>query len=192
MVCFLEHELLATRSVIWWTNDQLLVLARATHEDISTSKKQAADLTLYEWWRTSGGPGADGQFRPKDVPAQLLEGTFQVTITPQDIGPTPKLSRDEYVGKWTLTIGDGQVTVGEEPIRGKAIEETNVALFGKPDRFIIDHIDHPRIGFHAPCVRYESYAWRLDGDLLVLSDPTTGECVARVNPLDYAPWTRVA
>ena len=192
MVCFLEHELLATRSVIWWTNDQLLVLAKATREDISTSEKEAADLTLYEWWRTSGGPGVGGSFRPKDGPAELLEGTFRVEITPRDIGPSPKLSRDDYVGTWTLTIGDGEVTVALDPSVGAGFEETNVALFAKPDRFIIDHIDHPRIGFHRPCVRYESYVWRLNGDQLTLSDPTTGECVARVNPFDYASWTRVA
>ena len=192
MVCFLEREILATRSVIWWTNDQLLVLAKATREDVSTSEKQAADLTLYEWWRTSAGPGVGGTFRPKDGPVPLLEGTFRVEISPSDIGPTPKLSRDDYIGTWTLTIREGNVTIALVPPVGGGFVRTDIALFAKPDRFIIDHINNLFTGFGKQCARYESYVWRLDGDRLVLSDPTTGECVPRVNVFDYAPWTRVA
>jgi len=67
-------------------------------------------------------------------------------------------------------------------------------LWGKGDRFIMRSRDKFLCidfgGQQGP--RYESWTWRLQGEDLVLSDPSPGVCNDLRNQLAFEPLVRVA
>jgi len=48
-----------------------------------------------------------------------------------------------------------------------------------------------RSDFEGQCPRYESWTWRLEGEDLVLSDPSSGPCNDLRNQLAFEPLVRV-
>jgi hypothetical protein len=73
VACYVEEGtgVSTTDSVIVWTDDALLVLGQAVRGD-------AADLTLYEWWRAETGPWATSANPAKDGDQPLLiDGVFR-------------------------------------------------------------------------------------------------------------------
>jgi len=194
VVCFVEPvSSLAYGSTILWTDDAALILGRARREDVVDFEGNVADLSLYEWWRTSAGPvtSANGSFRPRDDPADVVSGTFTSVITADDVGPSNEGGADRaWVGTWTITL-DGD-TFGESLVG--AYEITSGLLWGKPARMILvrDYQFPPLGGITAQCRRSESLGWRLDGDRLVFSDPSPEEaCDDFRGVAVFQPWQRV-
>lgn len=195
VVCFVEPvSPYAYGSTIVWTDDAALILGRATREDVVDFEGNVADLSLYEWWRTSAGPvtSANGSFRPKDDPADVPSGTFTSVITADDVGPSNEGGADRrWVGTWTITL-DGD-TFGESLVG--VYEITSGLLWGKPDRMILDrdYMFPPLGGITRQCRRFESLRWRLEGDELVFSDPSPEEeCDDFRGVAVFQPWQRVA
>jgi class 3 adenylate cyclase len=141
VVCFLEDAdagPATTRSVIVWTDDELLVLGRAVRSD-------AADLTLYEWWRTEAGPVLGSALPPKDGEPEVLEGVFH---TPD--GESLSVSSGEFVPS------------------GFSHGEPALALLGKPNLLFAYHrVSTPTFG-GVVCPTYEVYRWRKRGRDLAL------------------------
>jgi hypothetical protein len=147
--------------VITWTDEESLVLGRATRGD-------AADLTLYEWWRIEAGPWESEADPEKDGAAELLAGTFR-----NDAG-------------WKLTF-DGSRYVLDDlgPYGGE-----NVLLFRKPGELLVFH-RIPVHSFGGPCPNYEVYGWRLRGDRLSL-EILDGGCREHYSrEISDTPWTRI-
>lgn len=194
VVCFVEPvSPLAWGSTILWTDDAARILGRATREDVVDFQGNAADLSLYEWWRTSAGPvsSSNDSFRPKDDPAEQISGTFTSVITRRDVGPSNEGGADRrWVGTWTITL-DGDTFV--ERLEG-TYEITSGLLWGKPDRMILErhYLFPPLGGVTRTCGRLESVRWRLDGDRLVVSDPSPEEaCDDFRGVAVFQPWQRV-
>ena len=138
-----------TDSVIVWTDEDSLVLGQATRGD-------AADLTLYEWWRTEAGPWATEAHPEKDGDPELLQGFFR-----------------EVGGPRVLTFGDDRYVWsehGEENFYGDA-----ELLFGKPSTVLLFYRLPPPTFGGALCPNYEVYDWRLRGEALSL-DLVSGGC----------------
>jgi class 3 adenylate cyclase len=153
-----------TDSVIVWTDDELLVLGRAVRGD-------AADLTLYSWWRTETGPWASTAHPPKDGdPPDVIQGVFETEGHPR-----------------TLTFQDGRY---EESEFGSDYGDAEL-LFAKPSTLLIYHRLPPPTFGGALCPSYEEYRWRLRGERLSL-DLVSGGCreYASVD-IANAEWTRV-
>jgi class 3 adenylate cyclase len=194
VVCFVESvSNLAYGSTILWTDDAALILGRATREDVVDFEGNVADLSLYEWWRTSAGPitSTNGSFRPKDDPADVVSGTFTSVITADDVGPSNEGGADRaWVGTWIITM-DGDAF--RERLVGQ-YEITSGLLWGKPARMILvrDYQFPPLGGITASCRRLESLGWRLVGDQLVFSDPSPEEaCDDFRGVAVFRPWQRV-
>jgi hypothetical protein len=142
VTCYVEDRnagLSSASSVIVWTTPELNVLARAVRGD-------AADLTLYEWWRTQSGPWPTEATPAKDGDPALLEGVFEMPD-----------------GTHRLTIaGDGYDVSGFS--HGGPAE----AQFAKPATLLVFHrISQPTFG-GVVCPSYEVYRWRQRGPRLVL------------------------
>jgi class 3 adenylate cyclase len=150
-----------TDSVITWTDEDSLVLGHATRGD-------AADLTLYEWWRTEAGPWASDADPEKDGTAELLTGTFR-----NDDG-------------WILEFEGGRYVLEDfGPYSGE-----DVLLHRKPDEILVFH-RIPAHGFGGPCPSYEVYRWRLDGDRLSLR-VLDGDCREYYSrEISETTWARV-
>lgn len=133
-----------TDSVIVWTDDELLLFARVVRGD-------AADLTLFEWWRTEAGPWATAARPPKDGRADLLEGTFR--------------SRDG-----TISFEDGRY---EGTLFGGLAVDAQL-FHGKPATLLLFHRSPAQTFGNAVCPSYEVYRWRLRGDRLSLRLVTGG------------------
>jgi class 3 adenylate cyclase len=137
-----------TDSVIVWTDDELLVLARAVRGD-------AADRTLYDWWRTQAGPWPAGfTARPprgEEGPA-VLHGAFETAA-----------------GDRTLLFDDGRYEDSWFAYPGEA-----TPFFAKPSTLLIYHDQPPPTG-GGNCRNYEEYRWRLRGHRLNL-DLVSGGC----------------
>jgi hypothetical protein len=195
VVCFVEQvSPLAWGSTIVWTDDGALILGRATREDVVDFHGNVADLSLYEWWRTSAGPATspNDSFRPKDDPAELPSGTFRSVISPSDVGPSNEGGADQaWVGTWTITV-DGETFV--EELEG-VYEVTSGLLWGKGNRMILvrDYMFPPLGGITRQCRALESVRWRLDGDRLVFSEPSPEEeCDDFRGVAVFRPWERVS
>lgn len=139
-------------SVIVWTEEPSHVLGRAIRGD-------AADLTLYKWWRERAGPWEpEGAHPPKSGdPPRLLRGVFR-----------PVGHRG-----W-LKFSDGRFAT-RFPFWG----ETNFAelLFAKPSTLLLYHRLSPVHSGPGACSNYEEYRWQLRGRHLNL-DLVTGGCSA--------------
>ena len=151
VACYVEEgtSMSTTDSVITWTDEDSLVLGRATRGD-------AADLTLYEWWRTEAGPWSSGAQPEKDGAPVLLDGTFR-----------------EAGGPRVLTFEDGNYIWsehGEENLYGGA-----QVLFGKPSTLLLFYRLPPPTFGGVLCPNYEVYDWRLAGNELSL-DLLSGDC----------------
>ena len=165
VACFVREGtgISTTDSVIAWTDEELLVLGQAIRGD-------AADLTLYEWWRNEAGPWDSSAHLQKDGgPPDLLEGVFEAVGHP-----------------WTLTFEDGRY---EESQFGPDYGDAEV-LFAKPSTVLLYHRLAPQT-FGGHCPNYEEYRWRLRGDRLSL-DLVSGGCREYSSDDNAnAEWTRV-
>jgi class 3 adenylate cyclase len=165
VACFVREgsSLSTTDSVITWTDEELLVLGQAVRGD-------AADLTLYEWWRNEAGPWGSSEHLQKDGEARVLEGTFEAARGPAEL---------RFVNGRYSVRADGDVFLVAE------------LFYAKPSSVILFHrIATPTFG-GAMCPNYESFEWRLRGDALDLT-LTSDSCT------DYASrniadgkWTRI-
>ena len=194
VVCFVEQvSPLAWGSTILWTDDAGLILGRATREDVVDFPGNVADLSLYEWWRTSAGPAtsSNDSFRPKDDPAELLSGAFRSVISRGDVGPSNEGGVDQgWVGTWTITLGEDTFV---EELEG-VYEVTSGLLWGKGNRMILvrDYMFPPLGGITRQCHVLESVRWHLDGDRLVFSEPSPEEeCDDFRGVAVFQPWQRV-
>jgi class 3 adenylate cyclase len=154
-----------TDSVIVWTDDELLVLGRAVRGD-------AADLTLYTWWRTETGPWEPSSAQPPKggEPPDVIQGVFEAQGQPR-----------------TLTFEDGRY---EESVFGPDYGDAEL-YFAKPSTVLLYHPLPPPTFGNAQCPNYEEYHWRLRGDRLSL-DLVSGSCreYASVD-IASAQWIRV-
>jgi class 3 adenylate cyclase len=181
VACYVDERragLSAATSVIVWTDEGLLVLGRAVRDD-------AADLTLYEWWRTEAGPVSSPAFPPKDGEATFLSGVFELGIERGDRGVGGRAD-PSWAGTWRLTLSlergfDGMPTY----------QQSGALLFGKPRVLILDY-GSPFAGFGANCPSYQSVTWHEQGGRVRFGDPV-GHCRERnLDVLTFAPWTRVS
>ncbi len=126
VACYMDEResgLSAATSVIVWTDDELLVLGRALRGD-------AADLTLYEWWRTDAGPSTSSALPPKDGAAALVEGFFELEIERGERGASG-VADPTWARSWTLKLSAENGFAGM-PTYGEGGE----LLFGKPNVLI--------------------------------------------------------
>jgi hypothetical protein len=183
VACYVDDRasgLSTATSVIVWTDEELLVLGRALRDD-------AADLTLYEWWRTEAGPSESSASASKDGEAELLEGSFDLRITRRDVGPAEEGGADpSWVRTWTLRLS------AERGFEGMpTYEEDGELLFGKPNVLILDY-GEPFQGFGTQCASYQSVSWREQGGRLTFGHPV-GHCRERnLDVLTFAPWRRIS
>jgi hypothetical protein len=165
VACYVEEGTSpgTTESVIVWTDDELVVLGRALRRD-------PADLTLYEWWRTETGPWTAGASPPKDgASPDTIEGIFETPGSPR-----------------TLTFSSGRYQESEFAVYGDA-----ALLYGKPSTVLMLH-ETPAPTFDGGvCPRYEVYRWRLRGDRLSLRLETGGCREYASRDITGARWTRV-
>ena len=180
VACYVDGRasgLSSATSVIVWTDEDLLVLGRALRDD-------AADLTLYEWWRTDAGPSSSSAVPPKDGAAKLVDGFFELEIERGDRGVSG-LADPSWVRTWTLKLSV------EEGFEGMpTYEHGGDLLFGKPNRLIFDY-GGPFQGFGTRCESYQSVSWRERAGRLTFGHPV-GHCRERnLDVLTFAPWTRV-
>ena len=190
VACFVEQPtVLAHASTIVWTDDDLLVLGRVTREDLTEYPVNVPDLSLYEWWRTEAGPGPGGAFRPKDGPVELPTGFFEMEITKDEVGAqSDGLADQRWLGTTTVELDGGTFRL----TYGDGISYDADLLWGKGDRLIARIRGELCIDFggvQGP--RYESWTWRVEGEALVLSDPSPGVCNDLRNQLAYKPLVRV-
>lgn len=190
IACFVEQPtILSHASTIVWTDDALLVLGRVTREDLTEYPENVPDLTLYEWWRTRAGPGPGGAFRPKDGVVEVPTGVFQMEVTKDEIGAqSDGLADERWLGITTVELdGDEfRVTFGDD---GPFVSDL---LWGKGDRLITRTRGLLNTDFGGEqCARYESWSWRLEGEDLVLSEPSEGACNDLRNQLAFEPLVRV-
>jgi class 3 adenylate cyclase len=183
VACYVEEResgLSTATSVIVWTDEELLLLGRAIRDD-------AADLTLYEWWRTEAGPSESSAPPPKDGEVELLDGYFELRITQGDVGPADEGGADpSWVESWTLRLSAERGFEGM-PTYGDGGE----LLFGKPDLLIFD-FGAPFQGFGAQCPTYQSVTWREHAGTVTFGDPV-GHCRERnLDLLTFAPWSRIS
>jgi len=164
VACFVREgsSISTTDSVIAWTDEELLILGQAVRGD-------AADLTLYEWWRTEAGPWDSSKHLPKDGEVRLLEGSFRAARGPQE-----------------LTYENGHYSVTEH---GAAYVVAEL-FYAKPSTIVLFHrIATPTFG--GMCPNYESFAWRLRGDALHLT-LTSDSCTDYASRnIAEAKWTRI-
>jgi class 3 adenylate cyclase len=164
VACFVREGtgLSTTDSVIAWTDEELLVLGQAIRGD-------AADLTLYEWWRNEAGPWDSSEHLEKDGEARLLEGSFRAARGPRE-----------------LTFVNGHYSVKEHGV----VYVVADLLYAKPSTIVLFHrIATPTFG-GALCPNYESFEWQLRGDALDLTLTSDG-CRDYVSiDIGQAKWTR--
>jgi class 3 adenylate cyclase len=165
VACFLREgsSLSTTDSVIAWTDEELLVLGQAVRGD-------AADLTLYEWWRNEAGPWGSSEHLQKDGEAQLLEGSFKAAVGPRE-----------------LTFVNGHYSVKEH---GAVLVVADL-FYAKPSAIVLFHrIATPTFG-GVVCPTYESFDWRMRGDTLNLT-LTSDSCTDYASRnIAEAKWTRI-
>lgn len=182
VACYVEgrREGLGTAtSVIVWTDEELLVLGRAVRED-------AADLTLYEWWRTDAGPSESSALAPKDGEAAFLDGIFEMEITEAEAGTEAGMADPSWVRSWTIRLSREQGFVGMPTY----VEDGGVLLFGKPSTAIL-YREGGLQGFGADCPSYQAVRWEERGDQVVFSHPE-GHCREwNLDVLTFKPWTRI-
>ena len=163
VACYVEEGTSpgTTDSVIVWTDEELRLLGRAVRED-------PADLTLYEWWRTQGGPWRTEASPSKDgEPPETIEGVFEAS------GRTLVFENDRY---HESEFGDDY---GDSTL-----------LYGKPSTVLMLH-DSPAPTFQGICPRYEMYRWQLDGDHLSLRLLEGGCREYSSAEITNAEWTKV-
>jgi class 3 adenylate cyclase len=179
--CYVEDRrsgLASAVSVIVWTDEELGVLVRAVRDD-------AADLTLYEWWRTEAGPSRSSVLLEKDGEAKLLTGFFELEIQRGEVG-TSGTADPSWVDDWTIKLSLEDGFEGMPTYR-----EGGELLFGKRNVVIFNY-GSPSQGFGATCPAYQSATWRVRGKQVVFGDPE-GHCRERnLDVLTFAPWTRIA
>jgi hypothetical protein len=165
VACFVRKgsSLSTTDSVITWTDEELLILGQAVRGD-------AADLTLYEWWRNEAGPWGSSEHLQKDGEAQLLEGSFKAAA-----------------GPWELTFVNGHYSVKEHG----AVFVVADLFYAKPSTIVLFHrIATPTFG-GVMCPNYESFDWRLRGNALNLT-LTSDSCTDYASRnIAEARWTRI-
>ena len=162
VACYTEEgtSTSTTDSVITWTDENSLVLGHATRGD-------AADLTLYEWWRTEAGPWESDAEPEKDGEVRTIEGVF------------------ESEAGWTLTFSDGRYVDSGFAYPGEA-----EPFYAKPSTLLIYHRQPPPTFNQMLCPNYEEYRWRLDGTRLDL-DIVSGGCREYSSEeISDAVWTR--
>jgi class 3 adenylate cyclase len=210
VACFIEHPTpLEFVPTIVWTDQELLVLGRLTTEFVTDYQGNVPDLSFYEWWRTSAGPGPNRNFRVKDEPAELPSGTYRSTITRAQAGPLNEGGADDrWVGTWTITLdgdsfeesfddGLGQREADQDVTGDQSYRITSELLWGKDRRMVLrrDYEDGipPLGGVTAFCERLtESLGLRVQGDRLVFVDPSPGDaCDDFRGVATFQPWERV-
>jgi class 3 adenylate cyclase len=166
VACFVREgsSLSTTDSVIAWTDEELLVLGQAVRGD-------AADVTLYEWWRDEAGPWDSSKHLPKDGEPRVLEGSFEAAAGPRE-----------------LRFINGHYSMSEHGVVYVVAE----LLYAKPSTIVLFHrIATPTFG-GVMCPNYESFDWRLRGDALDLT-LTSDSCTDYASrDIADAKWTRVA
>jgi class 3 adenylate cyclase len=181
VTCYVEDRrsgLSSAVSVIVWTDEELGVLARAIRDD-------AADLTLYEWWRTEAGPSSRSVLLEKDGEVELLTGFFELEIHRGEVG-TSGTADPSWVGDWTIKLS---VEDGFESM--PTYREGGELLFGKRHVVIFNYGSSSQ-GFGATCPAYQSATWQVRGNHVIFGDPN-GHCRERnLDILTFAPWTRIA
>ena len=180
VACYVDERasgLSTATSVIVWTDEELLVLGRALRDD-------AADLTLYEWWRTEAGPSTSSAHPPKDAAAELVDGFFELEIERGDRGASG-VADPSWARSWTLKLS------AEDGFEGMpTYEEGGELLFGKPNVLIFSYGSTYQ-GFGADCPAYQSVTWREQADQITFGHPV-GHCRERnLDVLTFAPWTRI-
>ena len=166
--------------MIVWTDEELLVLARAVRDD-------GADLTLYEWWRTEAGPLTSSASPEKDGEADLLTGLFEMEITKAETGTDLGSADPTWVRSWrmTLSLNNGFVGMPTYP------DDGGILLFGKP-KTLIFYREGGLAGFGADCPSYQAVRWTERGDQVVFSHPE-GHCREwNLDAVTFKPWTRIA
>jgi class 3 adenylate cyclase len=154
-----------TDSVIVWTDDELLVLGRAVRGD-------AADRTLYDWWRTESGPWEAGStaFPPRgDEGPDLLRGSFETDA-----------------GARTIVFEEGRYQDSSFGYPGDA-----EPFFAKPSTVLIFH-RLPPPGAGGNCPNYEEYRWHRKGDRLDLELVSGGCREYGSREIDAVGWRTIA
>lgn len=183
VACYVEDRrsgLSTAASVIVWTDEELLVLARAVRDD-------GADLTLYEWWRTEAGPATSFVFLEKDGEAGLLTGVFEMRITKAESGADAGKADPSWVRTWTMSLSLEDGFVGMPTYH----EDGGTLLFAKP-RTVIFYRQGGLQGFGARCPSYQAVRWAERGDQVEFSRPE-GHCREyNLDAVTFKPWTRIS
>ena len=159
-----------TDSVIVWTDEELLVLGRAVRGD-------AADLTLYEWWRNESGPVGTVRAAPEGRrAAETPRGCVRASRMTLDVSDRLRIARRSGTRRAT--------EVRARPLRGRSCSSRS------PDTLLLCYRLAPqRSG--GICPNYEVYRWRLRGERLDLRLLSGGCREYSSAETANAEWTRV-
>jgi serine/threonine-protein kinase len=171
------------RSVIAWTDENLLVLGHAVRGDLG-------DLWLYDWWITAGPfPGGtpedkDGGVAIPDPP----EGSYAIVVSEDDNGRVPE-DFPSIVG--TLTFGV-RLSAGEYDIalNGSRIE-SGTYLLSKGPQIVFEPENACALGVTA------TYDWQAGDDQITWDFrpgqsnllPNAPQCVPGPWPFVFRPWS---
>lgn len=198
VACYVDHPTpLEFVPTIIWTDETMSILGHASTEVVTDHEVNVPDLSFYEWWRTSAGPGPNRNFREKDGPAELLSGTYRSIITEDQAGPTNQGGADDrWVGIWTIVLdGTEFVESFDDELRQRAADQSltgdqsyrirSELLWGKEQRMVLRRTYEDGIpplgGVTAFCER------------LVFSDPSPGDaCDDFRGVATFQSWERIA
>ncbi len=174
-----SQDTAAARSVLAWTDENLLVLGHATREDLG-------DLSLYEWWISAGPIDADTPAEKDGAAAveSFPQGPFLADVTnPQDLrklGVSGRLS--VTLG---ITLADGNYRVTYNGPAYYAEEGTYVLTKGPSVVFTIT-----RAPLQSCVEGSATYRWKEgpDGVRWTFVEAEGAECPTGPWPTTNEPW----
>ena len=169
-------------SHIEWTDENSAIYAHAIRSDLS-------DLTLYDWWRSSGGPVV-GDNAAKDLPAsagpRLRDGSYLVSIVePGERGADLRDASGRPLVTYRLHIEAGTYELGRD---GEPLE-TGTTLLKKPNLVVFD----PQAGVCAvtgPLGLPAVYEWSASAGSVRWTFKGGGACAGPPAAAERFGWTR--